>query len=388
MGVAAYELLYRPSSDACGAGVVDAAADAQSLANSLVEIGLDKLVGSVTAFVNVSESLLHSEALRLLPKGRVVLELLENLSASEATLEAVRDLKKRGYIIALDDFVFAEGQEHLLEFADFVKVDVLGVDLKDVSPRLKKLRKSGIRLLAEKVETHEVHRQCLALGFELFQGYFFAKPDIVSGRVMPPNRMSLVQLLTRVTDPDVTFDELERVVSLDVGLSYRLLRVINSASMGISPPISTIRQALMFLGLQRVVALTSLLVLSSMSDKPHELMVTALVRAKLSEDMSVHLGFKNPRTHFTTGLLSVVDAFIDQPMAEIVDELPLSLVVKGALTGSDPGLETSQCLSSTLAIEHADWDRIPLDRVEPEKISEAYISALVWAQQSIDALAA
>ncbi len=385
MKLFAYELLYRSNCENFAPANMTREDIASSLANILVEIGIDQLVGKNKALVNVSQDLLESDALRLLPAGQVILELLEDLKMTDANQAHVKDLLKRGYAIALDDYIFDKEQEKFLPLASLIKVDVMGVEPAILKRRIRELKKPGVKLLAEKVETHEMHRACMEMGFDYFQGYFFAKPEIVKGRALPKEKSDLAQLLAKLQDPDVTFSELEMLISRDVALSYRLLKLINSASFGLSQTVDSIRQALMFLGLAKVVALASLLTIAAIGSKPTELLLTAMIRANACESMAQEMDMDTPQAHFTTGLFSVIDAFMDQPMEQLLEALPLSPQIKGTLTGTMPTAQTSQTLEWTLAMERGDWEVIPAGAT---KIAEIYRGAIAWATQTNSDLAA
>lgn len=386
MQVHAYELLFRRG-DTASAGNVDLADSASTLTNAVVELGLEHLVGNRQAFVNIPYELLLSDCLQVLPPDRVVIELLETIEPTPEVIKAVMRLKDQGYTIALDDYVFEGDLDALINLADIIKVDVMGVDPAKVQKQVFKLRKMGIRLLAEKVETHQMFRRCKAMGFELFQGYFFAKPELMRGKGAPAG-IAAMQLVTKLQDPDVRLSELEKLINTDLTLNYRLLKLVRSAYVGAGGSIESVGQALAFLGTRRTMALVSLLALSGMNDKPDELLITAMIRAKMCEMLATAAKLSPTEKYFTIGLLSVLDALMDQPMEDLLPELPLAKDINDALLGLDESHPLQQVLVCARAIEQGHWEDVRFLDVEMSAIGNAYVSSVRWAAETNAALAA
>ncbi len=369
--VFAYELLWRGGSDN-QAGFADGdLATTQVMLNALTEIGLDRLVGEHRAFINLTRRFLLGE--QPLPEmtDQVVLEILEDIEPDAEVISAVRRLAELGYCIALDDFLYRPELEPLVELADIVKIDLLALDTSALREHVTRLRRHPLRLLAEKVENAEQHALCMELGFDFFQGYYYARPNVVQGRRMPANQMALLQLLAALRDPDVGDTELENLIGQDVSLAWRLLRYINSARFGLSREIDSIRQAIALLGRQNVVRLASLLLMAKIGDKPPELMMTALIRAHMARRLC---GNRDPDTCYTAGLFSVLDALLDRPMAELLEDLPLSEELTRALR--DRGGLLGNVLATVIAYDEADWDRVCASGFDPETLSTAYVQAI------------
>ncbi|MCB8932127.1 MAG: HDOD domain-containing protein [Chthonomonadaceae bacterium] len=384
--VEAYELLFRRG-DQGFAGDVNLADSASALTTAVVELGLEQLVGARRAFVNIPYELLVSDCLQVLPPDRVVIELLETIEPTLDVIEAVKKLKGQGYTIALDDYVFEGDLDALIDLADIIKVDVMGVDPQAVKSKIFKFRKRGIRLLAEKVETHEMFRLCRSIGFELFQGYFFAKPELMRGKGAPGG-IAVVQLLTKLQDPMVRLSELEGLINNDVSLNYRLLKLVRSAYVGVGGAVDSVGQALAFLGTRRTLALVSLLAMSGMNDKPDELLITAMIRARLCELAAAAAGLGPPEKFFTVGLMSVIDALLDMTMETLLPDLPLSDEINAALLGTDTESPLSELLRCVYALERGDWDKVSFLQVAPGALADAYVSAVRWAAETNQALAA
>lgn len=385
--VFAYELLYRNESGD-QAAELEPDRSAKALVSTLVDIGLDELVGSKLAFVNVPPELLGERAIELLPRDRVVLEILETTEFNDATRRAMGRLSNRGYTLAFDDYIFACDQDQFLDYVKIVKVDVLNSTQDDLKRRVPELVKRGLKVLAEKVETPEMHRDCLAAGCHLFQGYFFAKPQTLRGQGIPANRVAIIHLLARLQDPEVSISELDRLVGTDISLSYRLLRLINSAAMGNEERVDSIRQAVFMLGIQKVSALASLVSLSAINRSSDELIHLALVRASMCEQIALAKGFENPYKHFTVGLLSVLDALIGVPMPDILSKVPLSDDVVHALTGINATTDVGRTLNCTYAYERGNFEAAVNACGQPDAIGAVYRKAIHWANETVRDFAA
>lgn len=378
LDVYGYELLYRDNSVAPTAGFDGNRATSQVLLNAFVEIGLEALVGKRRAFVNLTANFFAGQWPIELPTKQVVLEVLEDVQPTAAVIAALRELVARGYIIALDDFVYRRELQPLIELAHIIKVDVLQTPPDVIGDHVAHLRESSAKLLAEKVETQEVFNACRMLGFDLYQGYFFARPSLQKGRSLPPNRVAILRLLAKLYDPKVEVHHIERLVSQDVALCYKLLKYINSPYFGLRQKISSIQQALVYLGLKALKMWVTLISLSGIDDKPGELIITAMVRAKMCEDLAVQRGLDKDIC-FTIGLFSMLDAIFDAPMNQIVTALPLADEVKRALLHYEgaPGA----VLKAAVDFERGDWD------ANGQRADTAhYVRSIKWANDTAQGL--
>jgi EAL and modified HD-GYP domain-containing signal transduction protein len=347
LNVFAYELLF----DGDGA-------DSADLVSTFGSMGLKDLVGSRPAFVRVSESFLYDALSLQLPSHRLILEIADGAE------ETVRSLKERGYIIASSRPEF--------ELADIVKLDVaLGQRLAPAP---------GKQTLAVGVATHEDLELSKSLGFDYFQGGFLCQPKAVSKRTVPTNRMAKLGLLAELNDPDADFDALEKIIGRDVGLSYRFLRYINSAFFSLPHKVGSIRQALVLLGISAVKKWATLLAMSDLEDKPNELIVTALVRAKMCELTAASRPAREREEHFTTGMFSVVDALLDSPMEVVLASLPLSDEIKDALQHrlGQKGL----VLNAVLDYENARFDSLRALIPAGSSAQGVYAEAISWAREA------
>jgi EAL and modified HD-GYP domain-containing signal transduction protein len=382
--VTGYELLYR-SSEANHAGLGDSdAITSVNLERLMLGFGLESLIGDRDAWFNASRHMLVNDQWTLLPVKHTVIEVLETIAPTPEVIAACRRLKAAGYRLALDDFNYTPEHEPLLSLADFVKVDFRICGVADRIRLANALRGRGITLLAEKVETQEELQQAEQLGYGLYQGYFFCRPQVLRTRELAPNRVSFLRLLREVHAPELDFRTIEGLIEQDVALSLKLLRFLRSAAFGFGREVSSIRQCLMTLGENQVRKWVSLVAVFGLAQgKPPELIVTALLRARFAERVANVAGMAERSTDlFLTGLLSVVDALTDHPMEEALAPLGLSEDVRSALlTGGAP---LGDVLHFVLAWERGHWDEV--DRwirrfgLAEADIAVIYNDAVLWAE--------
>ena len=382
--VIAYEVLFRRGAVA-QADVLDGDhATAQVLLNTFLEIGLDAVVGQQRAFINCTRGMLLQDMVQVFPPERVGIEVLEDIVVDSDLLVAVRGLATQGYLIALDDFHYQDALRPLLELADVVKLDICALDRPRLDEHVTLLRAYDVKLLAEKVETHDDFQYCKDLGFDYFQGYFFCRPDLITGRRTPLNRLALLQLLAELQRPEVEFRTLEALCSRDAALSYKLLRIINSAFYGLPRKVESIRHALHLLGLKTLTTWASLLLLARIDTKPHELLRTAMVRAKMCEQLGQAMGQDGSETFFLVGLFSVLDALLDHPLPEVLAALPLADAISQALLHHEGVLGAT--LRCVLAYERGTWEEVHDLGLAPEVLMHAYLAAIAWTTATSAAL--
>ncbi|MDX8396642.1 MAG: HDOD domain-containing protein [Mariprofundaceae bacterium] len=385
--VVAYELLCRmPENVKAGSGE---RMTAQVLVNTLMDYGLEKLAGDKMVYVNVSTAFLLGDVdpLSLLSPERLGVEVLEDVPVTDGVIEACKKLKEEGYTLLLDDVVFAPHLEPLVELADIIKVDLPGVD--DLALEVRKLRKYSAKLLAEKVETYEEQELCRSLNFDLFQGYFFSKPQVVEGKKLPESKLAILRALQQVMTAEAISD-IQDVIKQDVSLSYRLLKYINSAAFGMSREISSIEQALALLGLKNIRRWLSLLSLAALGDnKPNELMKMSLLRARLLENISSLLKEDETGDSFLLGMFSVLDALLDMPMEKALDDVYLPENVRDGLL--KPESMMGQKLAMAQAVEQSDFSAVETWCHEGKDVSisdfmEAHVEAMAWADAQMGAI--
>ena len=385
-----YELLFRslPGQDAFD-GTESGLATTRVLADSLLAIGLDNLVGGKRAFVNFGREILLDDWQSQLPREAAVIELLETVPPDAEVLDACRRLRQQGYRLALDDFVFRPEYEPLLEVANLVKVDIDSLPRPEQAEQVRTYRARGLTMLAEKVETYEQFEWAKSAGYDLFQGYFFARPVIMHAKQIPAVKVHCIQLLREALRPELDFVRLERLIRSDVSLSYKLLRYVNSALFARPNRIQSLRQALSFLSdsdIRKWVALAALPIVAT--DKPPELMTQSVVRARMNELLAPRLGAQ-PQEAFLLGLLSFLDALTDQPLEQALAAVNVSEEIGHILLRATTGQNALASLHHLVeAYEVADWDRVEtLSRekfgMEAAEITGTYLDAVAWARDAI-----
>ncbi|MGD8842028.1 MAG: HDOD domain-containing protein [Gammaproteobacteria bacterium] len=380
MQVYGYELLFRGASDNRARFTDGDQATTDVIVNTFLEIGLDNIVGDHLAFINLTRAYFVGERTISLPRHRVVLELLEDIDADDEVIEGVKRLVEQDYTIALDDFIYHESLQPLVSLADMVKIDIMALDRAAVREHVRQLRRHPLRLLAEKVETQEDLDFCMELGFDYFQGYFFAQPKIIQGRRPPGNRLTVLKLLGSLQNPDLTPEQLENLIGRDPALNQSVLRHVNSTTLAVPHRIESIRQAVAVVGSRDVKAWAILAAMSQVDNKPTELVVTAMVRAKMAEGLATAMGAGQTDAFFTVGLFSALDALLDNSMEEILTQLPLAEPVAAALLHRR-GLH-GEILDCVLAYERGRWQDLDCKHLDRRKIRDCYLDAVRWAKDT------
>lgn len=379
-----YELLFRHSAEAGHAQVIsDLHAGTNILANTLSNIGTNWLVGDKLAFINLSNPMLETDFIELLPPERIVLELLETTQPTPELLARCRELRGRGFNIALDDFEYSPALAPLLDVADYVKLDIRLIGMDKLPAHVKQLEELPLKLLAEKVETRAEFEECKKLGFHYFQGFYFARPETLSTKVINPAHAHVLDLLNKVRN-NADLPDIDRLFKRDVALSFKLLRYINSVGFGLSCEIQSIKHALTILGYQQLYRwLTLLLVTAGEDSTPPALMKTAIIRGRLTELLGQDYLEKQDRDNlFIVGVFSLLDAMLEMPMDKILDQLNLPenicdalLTHQGiygpflALAEACEGTDIGQLQSLAEALQ-----------LEPEKVNQAHLAALKWVE--------
>lgn len=378
-GTYAYELLFRSGAANRAIFTDGSQAAAQTMMTAFAEMELGDVVGRAKAFFNVTRDVLLSPGIEALPKHRVVLEVLETVHIDDALVGRMRELRDAGFHLAIDDFGMREELWSLVELADIVKVDVLALADDALEETTRRLKATGVRLLAEKVETRAQHQRVLALGYDYFQGYFFQVPEMLSATRLPQTRMETMQLMAKVRREDTPLSELERLISADASLSYRLLRLLASAAYARSHKIDSVHRAIVMLGRQKLAQWVTLLALAGLDDQPPALLATAVLRARMCELLGKKIGRHDPATFYSAGLFSLLDVMMGRPMKELLDHMPISSELEAAL------LKRKGTVGATLRAvadyEQGEWRTIDLVRLPPEDFADAYFAAVRWSAE-------
>jgi c-di-GMP phosphodiesterase len=354
-------------------------ATAGVLSQAIADIGLLKLVGDRPAYVDVTrEFLLLVSPLPLDPE-RVVLEIAADEHIDDELLAVLREIRAAGFKIALDDFRDGIGEEALLDLADSVKIDVRDRSEEDIEIDVNAARGRGLNVIAHGVSTRAVYGFCRGLGFDAFQGQYFAEPVVVQGSSVPTYRLRALSMLA--AGDAATFEQLERVIAEDPGLALKLVKLANSAFYGGRHPVGTIKQALMALGTTTVRRWAALLALAGVNDRPSHLLETGLLRARLCELVASRTDGAEPDRGFTVGLFSVVDSLLGMRMPDLLAELPFDERTTRALGGHE-GPE-GKVLAGVLAYEAGEFDKCVQTGVSLVDIAKAYGEALDWTDGAL-----
>lgn len=374
----AYELLFRRNSQDKNADLSEMSADiatSRVINYAFLELGIERVIGDHVAFINLTRAFILNDEPIPASQNKVVLELLEDIEIDDELLDGLRRLRASGYTIALDDFVFNDSLRPLVALASIVKIDILALSTDQLREHVQLLRQYDLKLLAEKVETQEAFDLCVELGFDYFQGFFFCKPDIIEDKPIPVRQQTVLDLIQRLQSPDTEFADIERIISNDAGLTYKLLRLLNSAALALPRQIDSIREGLVILGLKSITTWTTLIAMSEMNYKPRELLDYSLVRAKMCESLASAYGC-SAEGGFIVGLFSTIDAMLDRRMEDVIDPLPLAETTKQALKERSGPLGI--LLSDVLDYEQGRWDEISEQYASLEQLSQHYILASEW----------
>jgi EAL and modified HD-GYP domain-containing signal transduction protein len=378
--VVAYELLYRSTGNANQAKVIDGdLATTQVIVDTFSEIGLESIVGNKIAFINMTRNFLVGKIAIPFAPNQVILEILEDIVIDKPLILGIEKLEKDGFTLALDDVISAIQIEPLLNVTAIVKIDLMQVDRQILPALVSHYKQYGLKLLAEKVETSQDYDLCHRLGFELFQGYFLCKPKVIVSQRMDSSRLVLLRSLAKLQDSEATFESLEEIIQMDVNLGYKLLKLVNSAYYYMPTEISSIRQAIAIIGFEQLRGWISLLLMMAVQNKPHELTVIALQRARMCEQIAKATHQTAPESYFLAGLLSILDALMDIPMVEITDKLHLAPeLVEGLLNHKG---KIGRILESVILYEQGDLGAIFTTDIQITTIQKIYLDSIKWVNE-------
>lgn len=382
----AYELLFRDSIDNVFPDIDGDEATSKMIEASKFNMGISEFTSNKPAFINFTLETLSQGYPEMLTNEELVVEILETVKPGKKLLGLCKDLHSKGYTIALDDYEHQSVWAHFYPFINIIKVDIQQSDLEEIKEVIEAIKPHPhIQLLAEKVESYQEYEQALQLGFTLFQGFFFAKPEMVKTKSLSPSQLAMAELLYETSKPELDLASITSVFERDVSLSYKLLRYANSAIFKRRSEVSTIKQALVILGsgeLKRFLGL--MFAVTANPDKPTELIKLAMTRAKFCELVASDMGSQiDTSIAFLTGLLSMIDAILDEELEVVLGKLPLAAEIK------EPLLTRKGTMAAIIKlvefIEHAQWDKTNLVmeklKLDKEKAVQHYNEALAWADE-------
>jgi c-di-GMP-related signal transduction protein len=378
-----YELLNRTGKENVYLQTDGDKATLEVLKNSFLSIGIDKLADGKKCFINFTENLILDDIPTYFDKGAIAVEILEDIVPSREVLHACSKLKQLGYTIVLDDFVLMEENKAFLGYADIIKVDIMNTNIQEIGKLLKELANRDVKLLAEKVETREDFTIAKSLGFTLFQGYFFSKPVVINGKDVSSTLISQqhLYLLNKIDDSEPNIDEIAELVENDFSLTYKILRIVNSAAYHMRNKINSIKQAVMVLGLYELRKWVLLMAISDhKSAKDNETIKLSMSRAKFAESIG-KLKRQNISEYFLLGLFSLIDTILERPMEEILIELPLTPGMQDALLGHKNEFTLILNLLSSLERGISITELSLSLEVSEDELYRQYVDAIGWADR-------
>ncbi|WP_326511638.1 EAL and HDOD domain-containing protein [Clostridium intestinale] len=385
--IIAYELLFRTGMLNKYNSVDGDNATIEVIKNTLFNFGIEKIAKSKKVFINFTENILKSNILDLLSPEYVIVEILEDIEPTLEIINICRKLKEMKYTIALDDFVFHDKYKSLMGFVDIIKVDfriTKGEERKEV---IKKIKNKNIKFLAEKVETIKEFNDAVKYGYSYFQGYYLSKPVVISGKKIPENKIIHMRLMEELNSKDFSLEKVEELIKKDISLSYKLLRIVNSAEFGLKYKITSIKQALSYTGETQVKKWLYLVSIKAIGDdRPDFIIFESLARAKFGELIFLKTRFKNDSFNaYLTGMLSLVDVILEKPIDEILEEILVDEEVKSALIG-EKNNKYGFLLSLILNYEQGKIDKIfelmEYFNISTDELRSSYMESIEWSHRN------
>ena len=385
--VYAFELLYRDN-DPTQANFADGDKATSSLIVNYCGSILNEEEGAyVKIFINLTRKLLLSDYFFPLDPKRIVIEILEDVTVDKRFVNRIKELKQQGYQFALDDYSFCDRFDEIVPLVDYIKVELLNLPIEELTPKMQKFETEVLDklpkrpiMLAEKVEDQEMYDLCEKLGFELFQGYFLERPMPVYGTKIDNNSETALQIVCQLQDPDVEIDDLSRSISTDAKLSYQILKIVNSPLCRLPKKVSSLHEAVVYLGLQQIKKWAMAMVLSGGSAQNKALFLLLLTRARSCEQIATKLGLEKPDAFFTVGLFSGIDAVMLADKAWLLKKLDLADDINQALLEYKG--EKGKILKLTMELEHEQLENIMQLNEETQRIYyQAHEEAVTWAGQ-------
>ena len=385
--IVAYELLYRNSlKNFFDPSVSSSKATSILITNSHINIGMDNLVEDKYAFINFDSTLINNDIPSLLNKDSVVIEVLEDVKPDRVFLSNLLALKKQGYKLALDDFTLDYPYQNTIPLYDIIKVDFMLAGLDGAKKIMDKYKNGKRKFLAEKIETVSEFNTALDMGYDYFQGFFFSKPEIIQGKAATSINMQFLKLKEEINKNEVNFNNISKIIESDIGLSYKLLRLVNSFSL--NSQVSSIRHALAILGVKEIEKWLNFIMISDfVADGADEVVRLSIIRSRFAELIAEHSN--QPQMKYQAslvGLFSMIDVVMGKPFDKIFKEIPMSQNVKDAITNK-PTSPLYDMFQVVLSYEKADWDT--LDNytskllLNSSEIPDLYFESVSWANKYV-----
>ncbi|WP_432474854.1 EAL and HDOD domain-containing protein [Amphritea sp. HPY] len=381
--VEGYSLMYRSDDGSLPEKFTDEQATSSVILNTYALGSQNGEARQLPCYIKLTESMLLSGSIPSLPKEHFVFELLREDGISKDLVKTAKELKHQGYRFALNHFTGDKGQTVLLDAVHTVKIDIQQHSEAELKQMVTFVRPYHVDILADKVETQEEFRRCIELGFNLFEGYFLCRPVDIKGKTFGSSKALIMELLAELNNPNATVESVEQIVINDPMMAYKILRLVNSAAFSTPKQIESLSHAIALIGMEQVKKWATLFLLSGQSGKPVELTRMMLTRGRMCELLAEMLNYENPINFFIVGLLSQLDAMMDMPMTDLLDQVPLNDDIKEAiLTRSNP---MGNILHEVATYEQGEWDQLK-GLLEKPYYEVAYRHSLQWAQQVLESL--
>ncbi len=377
LNVFAYELLYRSENNpnSYDSSVDGDRATSEVIINSTLMMGLDQVTSGYPALINVSKEFLTAGHLPSSFAGKVIPEILETATVDSKFVRTVQTYIDQGFHIALDDFEFHESWEPLLEIAHIIKLDVLKLGREGTQQHITQLKNYKAYKLAEKIDSYEEFEFYQSLGFDYYQGHFLSKPKLLKEKTIPSSKAIACKLISQLCDPNIKADVITETLTQDARLTYKILKVANSAAMGLPREISSIQEALIFLGFDEVKCWACLLSLISAEKQPDELVFTAMTRAKMCQLIAREMQYSNASAFFTVGLISLFDALMGVSLEDVFMQMPFDEELKRAVC--EYAGDMGKVLKAVLLYEQGKWNDLEKNSF-PVNLRELYLESLEY----------
>lgn len=381
----AYELMSRSGRSNKDTEPSDSdTATSQVIINAFLEIGIDKLVNDNIAFIKLAERFLRTDEPLPLPNDKVILKIPGYIKVDDDVIEGAKRLTKAGFKLAIDNYLIHKDLQPLANMACMIDIDISALAEDDLAAHARMLKKLHPLVLADHVKTHDDYEFCRDLGVDYFQGYFLSRPRVIAGESLPANQVSVMSLLATLHNPDTDVDTIDDVISKDVSLSYRILKLMNSAFFSRPNKIESIHHAIVMLGRKQLCTWASMMALTGMDDKPRGQVKIAMTRAKTCELLAEKAKLEPLDSYFTVGMFSALDLLMDRSLEELISPLPLTDNVSSALLNREG--ELGEALNCALAQETSDWINIRFANLQPSELSDANIEAINWTEEVLGAV--
>ena len=361
------------------AGWADAPAEEQGGHGLLTEAGLNQIAGTHSCYLTLTPEALMQGWWKQMPANKVVLGYFDTFAAGDDAALELLHIAEKGFRVALSGAIDGSILEKFGGKIHAVRLDVTAFSPDGMMKTCEDLKGRNIQILAGNVDTYDDLEYCQSLGFDLYQGRFISRMAAKEARDIPVNKLTMMRVLSKLQNPSISMPDLEKTVSHDAALSYKLLSYANSAAISLPTSVRSVGHACRMVGLNMLRTWASVLLLSSVDDKPRELLNIALTRARMCERLAESMKGAVKDSFFSAGLLSVIDALLDCPMEKALQQLPLIDEVKSALIHQQG--PAGQALNCALAYEHADWDAVKFNGMELTAIQDTYLDAIAWSRQ-------